>query len=34
MQRQAFHFHLPPGLIAQHPAPDRDGARLLVADPR
>jgi S-adenosylmethionine:tRNA ribosyltransferase-isomerase len=33
MKRQAFHFHLPPGLIAQHPAPDRDGARLLVVDP-
>ena len=34
MKRQAFHFDLPPGLIAQHPAPDRDGARLLVVDPR
>ena len=33
MKRQAFHFDLPPGLIAQHPAPDRDGARLLVVDP-
>jgi len=33
MRRQAFHFDLPPGLIAQHPAPDRDGARLLVVDP-
>ena len=34
MKRQAFHFHLPPELIAQHPAPERDQARLLVADPR
>jgi S-adenosylmethionine:tRNA ribosyltransferase-isomerase len=34
MKRQAFHFDLPAGLIAQHPAPDRDGARLLVVDPR
>lgn len=25
-----FHFDLPPGLIAQHPAPRRDGSRLLV----
>ena len=33
MKRQAFHFDLPPGLIAQHPAPVRDGARLLVVDP-
>jgi len=33
MQRAAFHFDLPPGLIAQHPAADRDGARLLVVDP-
>ena len=33
MKRQAFHFDLPPELIAQHPAPDRDGARLLVVDP-
>jgi S-adenosylmethionine:tRNA ribosyltransferase-isomerase len=33
MKRQAFNFDLPPGLIAQHPAPDRDGARLLVVDP-
>jgi len=33
MKRSAFHFDLPPGLIAQHPAADRDGARLLVADP-
>ena len=33
MKRSAFHFDLPPELIAQHPAPDRDGARLLVADP-
>ena len=33
MKRSDFHFELPPGLIAQHPAPDRDGARLLVVDP-
>jgi S-adenosylmethionine:tRNA ribosyltransferase-isomerase len=32
MLRSAFHFDLPPELIAQHPAPDRDGARLLVVD--
>jgi S-adenosylmethionine:tRNA ribosyltransferase-isomerase len=32
MLRTAFHFDLPPDLIAQHPAPDRDGARLLVVD--
>ncbi len=32
MLRTSFHFDLPPGLIAQHPAPDRDGARLLVVD--
>ena len=25
-----FHFHLPPELIAQQPAPRRDGSRLLV----
>jgi len=33
MKRSDFHFDLPPELIAQHPAPDRDGARLLVVDP-
>lgn len=27
-----FHFDLPPELIAQHPAPRRDGSRLLVLD--
>jgi S-adenosylmethionine:tRNA ribosyltransferase-isomerase len=32
MQRSAFHFDLPPELIAQHPAEARDGARLLVVD--
>ena len=32
MQRSDFHFDLPPGLIAQHPAEARDGARLLVVD--
>jgi S-adenosylmethionine:tRNA ribosyltransferase-isomerase len=34
MRRADFHFDLPPDLIAQHPAPDRDGARLLVVDAR
>ena len=34
MLRSAFHFDLPQDLIAQHPAPDRDGARLLVMDAR
>jgi S-adenosylmethionine:tRNA ribosyltransferase-isomerase len=34
MKRSDFHFLLPPELIAQHPAPSRDGARLLVVDPR
>ena len=34
MKRSDFHFDLPPDLIAQHPAPDRDGARLLVVDAR
>ena len=33
MKRTDFAFELPPELIAQHPAPERDGARLLVADP-
>ncbi|MFN7959460.1 MAG: tRNA preQ1(34) S-adenosylmethionine ribosyltransferase-isomerase QueA [Holophagaceae bacterium] len=32
MKRSDFHFDLPPELIAQHPAPERDGARLLVVD--
>ena len=32
MKRAEFHFDLPPELIAQHPAPQRDGARLLVVD--
>ena len=34
MRRTDFHFDLPPDLIAQHPTPDRDGARLLVVDAR
>jgi S-adenosylmethionine:tRNA ribosyltransferase-isomerase len=34
MLRSAFHFDLPPELIAQQPAPQRDGARLLVVDAR
>ena len=34
MLRSAFHFHLPPELVAQHPAPERDAARLLVVDAR
>jgi S-adenosylmethionine:tRNA ribosyltransferase-isomerase len=33
MKRTDFHFDLPPELIAQHPAAQRDGARLLVVDP-
>ncbi|HNX30368.1 MAG TPA: tRNA preQ1(34) S-adenosylmethionine ribosyltransferase-isomerase QueA [Holophaga sp.] len=32
-KRTDFHFDLPEELIAQHPAPRRDAARLLVADP-
>ncbi|HTL98730.1 MAG TPA: S-adenosylmethionine:tRNA ribosyltransferase-isomerase, partial [Holophagaceae bacterium] len=32
MKRADFGFELPPELIAQHPAPARDGARLLVVD--
>src|SRR5664279_4858899 len=34
MLRSDFHFDLPAALIAQHPAPERDGARLLVVDAR
>ena len=34
MHRSAFHFDLPSDLIAQHPTPQRDGARLLVVDAR
>jgi S-adenosylmethionine:tRNA ribosyltransferase-isomerase len=30
MRTADFDFHLPPELIAQHPAPRRDGSRLLV----
>ena len=30
MKRTEFHFDLPEELIAQHPAPERDRARLLV----
>lgn len=30
MRIEEFHFELPPELIAQHPAPQRDGSRLLV----
>ena len=32
MKRSEFHFDLPEELIAQHPAAERDGARLLVVD--
>ncbi len=32
MKRSAFAFELPQELIAQHPSPERDGARLLVVD--
>ena len=34
MLRRQFHFDLPQELIAQHPTPQRDGARLLVVDAR
>jgi S-adenosylmethionine:tRNA ribosyltransferase-isomerase len=34
MKRSEFSFELPEELIAQHPAPQRDGARLLVVDAR
>jgi S-adenosylmethionine:tRNA ribosyltransferase-isomerase len=34
MKRSDFHFDLPQELIAQHPASQRDGARLLVVDAR
>ncbi len=34
MRRSAFHFDLPEELVAQHPAPERDGSRLLVVDAR
>lgn len=34
MRRADFHFDLPAELIAQHPSPARDGARLLVVDAR
>ncbi|NWJ41167.1 MAG: tRNA preQ1(34) S-adenosylmethionine ribosyltransferase-isomerase QueA [Geothrix sp.] len=34
MKRSDFHFDLPQELIAQHPATERDGARLLVVDAR
>jgi S-adenosylmethionine:tRNA ribosyltransferase-isomerase len=30
MRVEAFHYELPADLIAQHPAPERDGARLMV----
>jgi S-adenosylmethionine:tRNA ribosyltransferase-isomerase len=33
VRRELFDFELPPELIATHPAPERDGARLLVLDP-
>lgn len=33
MKRTDFSFDLPEQLIAQHPAPERDGSRLLVVDP-
>lgn len=32
MKRSEFSFELPEELIAQHPAPERDGARLMVID--
>ena len=35
MRRSDFHYELPAELIAQHPAPERTGSRLMVpgADP-
>jgi S-adenosylmethionine:tRNA ribosyltransferase-isomerase len=33
VRTELFDFHLPPELIAQHPARPRDAARLLVVDP-
>ena len=32
MRRSDFHYELPPGLIAQHPLPERSGSRLLCLD--
>ena len=32
MQRRDFHYELPPGLIAQHPLPERSASRLLCLD--
>ncbi|MCI0370227.1 MAG: tRNA preQ1(34) S-adenosylmethionine ribosyltransferase-isomerase QueA [candidate division NC10 bacterium] len=32
MQLRDFHYALPPGLIAQHPLPERDASRLLLLD--
>ena len=32
MKRSAFHYVLPPELIAREPAPRRDGSRLLSLD--
>lgn len=32
MQRTDFHYELPPGLIAQHPLPERNASRLLCLD--
>jgi len=34
MHLSDFDYHLPPELIAQHPAAERDGARLMVIDRR
>ena len=32
MDRSAFHYELPPELIAQEPLPERTGSRLLILD--
>jgi len=32
LNRASYHYHLPPELIAQHPLPQRDAARLMVVD--
>ncbi|MEE8093568.1 MAG: S-adenosylmethionine:tRNA ribosyltransferase-isomerase, partial [Gammaproteobacteria bacterium] len=34
MDRSAFHYELPPELIAQEPLPERTGSRLLALDGR
>ncbi len=33
MKKSDFHYHLPPGLIAQEPLPERSASRMLVVPP-